>query len=212
MANKLHKMETRIFKCLDMRALGKDGKPTQIIGYAVKFNDQWHGEMIAPGAFKKTLSEKPDIRAYWQHDRAKPLGRTVNDTLTLKADKIGLYVEITPNLETSWGRDALASVARGDVNQFSFGFMPVNTENKKVDGEDVSIIKEAILYEVSPVSEPWYESTVAEARDSARVDDVSTDAPEPGGSHSTIRQAEAARIERAGAMVAADIIQNNNLE
>jgi len=155
--------ETRAF---ELRAGGDDGTVSRIEGYAAVFNTVSYGEMISPGAFTKTLAEQRDIRAYWSHDAngSQVLGRTTNGTLTLREDERGLWCEIHPNVETTWGRSALASVARGDVNQMSFGFAPVKESYEKIDGEDVRILKEVRLYEVSPVAEPWYPTTDAAAR------------------------------------------------
>lgn len=138
---------------------------TQIVGYAAVFNSLERGEVIKPGAFRRSLKEGVDVRAYWQHDSAQPLGRIGNGTLVLKEDKRGLWCEITPNPETSWGRDALASVGRGDVAGMSFGFMIREAGEVVQDGKRVVVLKDLDLREVSPVSEPWYEATEAAARD-----------------------------------------------
>lgn len=141
------------------------GAPTQIVGYAAVFGVEAHGEVIKKGAFKRSLAGERDVRAYWQHDTRFPLGRQSNGTLKLKEDARGLWCEITPNPETSWGRDALASVGRGDVQGMSFGFMPVTASEKVVQGQRVTELVEVELFEVSAVSEPWYEATTAAARD-----------------------------------------------
>ena len=157
--------ESRAFE-LRAEPMEAGGAVTKIAGYAAVFNTISYGEMIAPGAFTKTLAEQRDIKAYWSHDAngSLVLGRTTNGTLTLREDDHGLYVEILPNLDTDWGRSALASVARGDVSQMSFGFSPVKESFETVNDENIRVIKEARLYEVSPVAEPWYPTTEAAAR------------------------------------------------
>lgn len=171
-------------RTFEVQAAGPDGAdaPTKIVGYAAVFNQIEHGEMVAPGAFTKTLQEQQDIRAYWNHDSGVVLGRTKNGTLMLAQDDRGLRVEIAPNLGTEWGRSALASVQRGDVSQMSFGFSSINDETRMIDGEQVRVLKEVRLYEVSPVAEPWYSGTEAQARDKAKAGDE----PEPvQAGHST---------------------------
>lgn len=169
---------------LEVRASDESNKPKKIVGYAARFNETYHNERIAPGAFTKTLREQEDIKAYWSHDGfgSKVLGRTKNGTLSLTQDDTGLYVEIEPNLDTDWGRSALASVSRGDVDQFSFGFLPVKVDRETIDGEDVDVLREVRLFEVSPVAEPWYPTTSAEARQRKQADEQ----PEPVKDHSTV--------------------------
>ena len=181
------KRKTHAFDILTREA--DEAGPTQIVGYAVVFNTIEHGEMIKDGAFTKTLQEHPDIKAYWGHDRNVILGRTTNGTLSLTQDDTGLYVEITPNMDTTWGRDAMAAISRGDVTQMSFGFTPIKEEKAVVDGDVVYIVKEARLYEVSPVAEPWYSATTADVRDNGEAE------PEPDlAVHSTIAAEERERI------------------
>ncbi len=164
--------------------------PTKIVGYAAVFNEVSYGEMIAPGAFTKTLTEQRDIKAYWSHDAngSQVLGRTTNGTLVLREDDRGLWCEITPNLDTEWGRSALASVARGDVTQMSFGFAVVRESYEDVGGQKVRVIKEVKLYEVSPVAEPWYPTTEAVARGKHKAGHVAAP-PEPIlADHSTVQR------------------------
>ena len=157
------------------RALGRselqsrtvDGKATQIFGYAAVFNSVANGEVIRPGAFTKTLSEHPDVKAYWNHDSSMVLARTSNGTLTLREDGKGLYCELTPNPDTSWGRDALAACARGDVKGMSFGFKIVKAGIITEGGEEITEILEVALREVSPCADPWYEATEVNVRKTA---------------------------------------------
>lgn len=146
----------------------KDGPgPTKIVGLAAVFDSEAHNEVIRPGAFKKTLRESKDIRAFWNHDDGKPLGRTKNGTLTLRETDKGLQVVIVPDAETTWGSDALKAVERGDVSAFSFGFKVIKEKfSKRSDGKAPPLreLLEVELIEVSPVTFAWYEDTHAETR------------------------------------------------
>ncbi len=163
-----------------------------IAGYAAVFNQVGYGEMIAPGAFTKTLQEQRDIKAYWSHnDRdSQVLARTENDTLRLKVDDTGLYCEFFPNPETTFGRNALALVGRGDVNQMSFTFRSIKTHYEEIKGESVVVQDEVQLIEVSLVSDPWYTGTSAWLLEGA----TSTE-PEPtrAGHSTTTTAAECVR-------------------
>lgn len=153
--------------------------PTRIEGYAVVFGKPSNGEMIKRGAFAATLKTGRDIKAYWSHDSSKPLGRIGNGTLKLEEDSYGLRAEIVPNAATSWGKDALASVERGDVTGMSFAFVPVVEESALIDGEHIRVLKEVALFEVSPVASPWYPDTTAEAREDETETEAETAASLP---------------------------------
>jgi len=188
-------IESRNFKI----ALREEGEQRKIAGLAAPYNQIAHGEMIAPGAFTKTLAEQKDIKAFWSHNSAKPLGRTTNGTLNLRESEDGLVVEIIPNLSTTFGADALASVQRGDVDQMSFGFAPVKESMQRIEDQDVRILQEVRLYEVSPVAEPWYSGTSAIARHKPEEDkEIKTDKanePEPNQAVHSTPEAEIESIE-----------------
>lgn len=156
---------------MEVRAL-ENGAPL-IDGYAVVF-DSWSEvmldargrrfrERIAPTAFDRALGQQPDIRALWNHNADKPLGRTRNGTLRLTKDGAGLRIELQPP-ETSWGADAVTSIRRGDVSGMSFAFAAQRDggdawEKPGPDGISHRTITDADLYEVSPVTFPAYPAT-----------------------------------------------------
>lgn len=156
-------MEKRGIAPCELRATG-DGK---IVGYAAVFetwaDNGWGGkEKVNRGAFKKTLKEKPDIRALWNHNTDIVLGRTTNGTLRLWEDDHGLAIELTPP-DSQEGRDKTASIARGDVSQMSFGFRVIKDswDQKKQQRE----LAEVELFEVSPVTFPFYPTTEVGVRE-----------------------------------------------
>ena len=148
--------------------LRKDGPgPTKIVGLAAVFDSEAHNEVIRHGAFTKTLLESNDIRALWNHDSGRPLGRTKNDTLSLRETDKGLEVEIVPDPETTWGHDAMQAIKRGDVSGFSFGFEIVKEKLTERGDEKAPPLRELLevkLFEVSPVTFPWYEEAHAQTR------------------------------------------------
>lgn len=152
--------ETRILK-------NDDGEPTKIEGYAAVFDEKSEDlggfrEVIRKGAFSKSL-RNGDIRALWNHDTSHVLGRTKNGTLKLEEDETGLRYELEPP-DTSWGRDALKAIERGDVDQNSFGFMPVADDWDIENNENIRFLREIDLFEISPVAFPAYPQTAANVR------------------------------------------------
>jgi len=156
-------IERRYLKNTELRLEG-DEAPI-ISGYAAMF-DVWTDiggmfkEKIAKGAFKKTIKDG-DIRGLWNHDPNFVLGRNKSGTLELKEDSKGLRYDIKPP-ETQWARDVTASIKRGDVDQSSFGFRVIQSEDDY--DKDTRILKEVMLFDVSPVTYPAYATTTAEVR------------------------------------------------
>lgn len=123
-------------------------------------------EVIAQGAFARTLSEQRDILALADHDAAKVLGRTSSGTLQLEDDAMhGLRFRLQLP-DTSVGRDLRALAARGDLGGMSFGFRAIRDS---WDG-DLRTLHEVELHEISVVQAfPAYTDTNVALRSRVRV-------------------------------------------
>lgn len=157
------KRELRTINITNLQTRDGEDQSHVISGYAAVFNSKtligdWFEEVIAPGAFSRTISENGDIRALFNHDWNNVLGRTKSGTLRLEEDDRGLKFEVElPN--TSVARDLVESMKRGDINQCSFGFIPTS-ETWDYNTEPMQrTINEVELYEISVVSIPAYEDT-----------------------------------------------------
>lgn len=157
----------------ELRAIADKDAPPKIGGHAAKFDSLSEDlggfrERIAPGAFAKTI-QSGDIRALWNHDVNIVLGRNKSGTLRLSEDSAGLGYECdVPDNQLI--RDmVLGPIARGDVNQCSFGFMTLNDKWAKVDGEWIRTLLEVELFDVSPVTYPAYQATDVAVRSLERV-------------------------------------------
>ena len=160
--------EIRFTKGGEIR-LHTEGTTQKITGYAAVFDSLSEDlggfrETIAPGTFKRALSEHQDVRALVDHDSSKIIGRTEAGTMTLVEDDKGLKYEIDP-ADTTAGRDILVSIKRGDVSGSSFAFTVVaNGDNwNTVDGEEIRELTDVDLFDVGPVAFPAYPATVTEA-------------------------------------------------
>jgi uncharacterized protein len=141
----------------------REDEPAKIVGHAAVFNTisenlGWFREIIRPGAFDGVLEN--DVRALFNHDSNKVLGRTKSGTLTLEVDEKGLRYVINPP-DTTIAKDLMKSIERGDINQSSFGFIVEKDEwEEQENGEDLRIIhKVKRLFDVSPVTFPAYPDT-----------------------------------------------------
>lgn len=167
-------------ECVEHRQGPADGTPApKIQGYAAKFNStsetlilpadhpiypgRRFTERVRPGAFAETLRGS-DIRALVDHDPSKILGRNLAGTLTLTEDETGLYCEIEPP-PTSYARDVIVSIQRGDVSGMSFRFYSL--ADQWSEAADGSLVRELIavrIDDVSVVTYPAYHDTEVAVR------------------------------------------------
>lgn len=176
----LVKLETRSFdiKNLQTRTLSDGSEATVIEGYASVFNSRtniegWYEEEIAPGAFTESLSQNKDVRCLFNHDWNYVLGRSSAGTLVLEEDSKGLRFEVTlPN--TTFANDLKESMARGDINQCSFGFWVTGQEEDYSSEIPLIRITNVELWEVSIVPLPAYEDTEAALRSKFQKENIET--------------------------------------
>ena len=142
-------------------------KGTTISGYAARFNDDTviageFRERLAPGCFRRTLVENPDVLMLLSHDVGRVLGRTTAGTLTLREDRIGLWFSLDVDPTTPSGMEAAGTVARQDVRGCSFGFR-VRAEEWKDGGNRLPLrtITDVDLYEITLTAAPAYPTTSA---------------------------------------------------
>ena len=168
--SKMKKIERRTFTVRDVEARAEGGS-MRLSGYAAVFHDSSvplpFKEKIAPGAFRKTLSETPDVRLLVNHE-GLPLARTKNGTLRLEEDDRGLRFD-ADLADTQEGRDIYTLVERGDVDQMSFAFRVIR--QKWNDDRSVRVLTEVSLSDgdVSVVTYPAYPTTSVQAREQLRA-------------------------------------------
>ena len=136
----------------------------QLVGLAAPYGSEAKiadfREVIAPGAFTRTLAESRDILALADHDPARVLGRTKSGTLQLREDANGLTFELQVP-DTSTGRDLRALAERGDLGGVSVGFIATRDS---WNGE-LRTLHEVELHEISIVqAHPAYPETTVSLR------------------------------------------------
>jgi HK97 family phage prohead protease len=149
----------------ELRAV-ENGDGMTFTGYAAVFNSPSEPlpfiERIAPGAFKRSLKARNDIKLLWNHDTGSVLGSTRAGTLKLEEDNYGLRVTaVLP--QTSLGNDVKVLVQRGDVSAMSFGFsVPANGDSWNTEGTERTL-RSVRIHEVSIVAFPAYQQTAGTA-------------------------------------------------
>ncbi len=158
------KHETRNFDA--QFELREEGDGMTFVGYAAKFNSPSEDlggfiETIEPGAFRRSLRSRNDVKLLVNHDTGRVLASSRSGTMKLYEDETGLRVEASlPN--TSDGRDMAELLKRGDLNKMSFGFaVQKDSWNNEMTERTLKSVR---LFEVSIVAFPAYNATEAIVR------------------------------------------------
>jgi len=152
----------------EIRASEIDPDKMTFTGYAAVFNSPSEPlpftEYIMPGAFKRSLKSRNQIKLFVNHNMDRVLASTRSGTLKLSEDSKGLLAEaqLPP---TTDGRDLSILMQRGDVNSMSFGFSVPARGDKWSDDGMKRELHQIRLHEVSIVTGfPAYEATTATVR------------------------------------------------
>lgn len=153
---KTHSIEMEVkFASDEDQALGK------LTGYGARYGNQdFANDIVAQGAFKKSLSDRAakgkKFPFLYQHDQTRPIG--VIDKIT--EDENGLLIDVQLNMEVQDAREAAALIKQGAINGLSIGFDIIKAD---MDAKGVRVIKEARLWEVSAVTFPCNEQAVIDS-------------------------------------------------
>jgi HK97 family phage prohead protease len=143
-----------------------EGDGMTFTGYASVFNSPSQDlggfvEYVAPGAFKRSLQSRNEVKLLWNHDSGEPLASLRGGSMQLVEDERGLKVTAQlPN--TTRGRDIAELLRTKVIDSMSFGFNVIK-DNWSRDGQ-TRTLESVRLFEVSIVSFPAYESTTAQVR------------------------------------------------
>jgi HK97 family phage prohead protease len=168
--NKVNKVERRIKTDVDfeLRVEPTQSDGMRFTGYAAVFNSDSEPlpfiERIMPGAFKRSLKARNEVKLFKNHNMDEVLASTRSKTLRLSEDSKGLLAEATLP-DTTAGRDLAVLMKRGDVHAMSFGFSVPSKGDRWSDDGMTRELKEIRLHEVSIVTGfPAYEATTASVR------------------------------------------------
>lgn len=140
-------MEKKMFIKGKIKAVGDNGTFT---GYANVFNViDSYGDMVIAGAFKKTINDNNgEFPLLWFHNPGEPIG-----TVKVEEDEKGLKItEGRIDLETQKGREVYSGMKKGYITHFSIGYNIVKADFKEVNGQQVYVLQEIKLMEVSALT------------------------------------------------------------
>ena len=160
--------ETRNFGSLQLETRAGESLPV-IKGIAAPFGELSEDlggfrERIEPGAFSASIrGERRDVAAFREHNPELLLGRQSSGTLEMRETAEGLSVKIHPP-NTELGRSTVESVRRRDLVKMSFSFKAVKDRWERSGGDDIRVLKDLDVFDVSVVAFPAYPDTSVAVR------------------------------------------------
>lgn len=165
----------------EVRSAEEEGGLPTLFGHLIRWNewteihDAFEGsfmERFAPGAFAKSISENRDsIKALFQHGHDPTIGdKPLGSISELEEDDVGARYEVDL-LDTDYVREIVPGLEAG-VYGASFRFHAMREEiddspersERNPDGIQERTVKEAKLFEFSPVTFPAYAGSTAGVR------------------------------------------------
>lgn len=144
-----------------------------LVGYAAVWDSPSeplpYTEFVRRGAFAKTINDGADVRLLIDHTGV-PLARTRSGTLNIEEDENGLLVEADLDPLNPDAARVISAMRRGDMSQMSFAFRSIK-DSWNTD-KSVRELREVQLFDVSVVTFPAYEQTIAEVRSRGYTQDV----------------------------------------
>lgn len=187
--------EKRIaYTTLDLRQADNG---TTLYGYAAVFDSPSEPmpfvEYVKRGAFTKTIKDGADVRLLIDHEGV-PLARTKSGTLRLTEDERGLAVEAELDPMNPDAARVISAMKRGDLSQMSFAFRTI--KDSWSDDRTVRELREVKLFDVSVVTFPAYEQTVAEIRSRLLQDESDVNTLSSTSVSVSVRRAQLALARR----------------
>jgi HK97 family phage prohead protease len=132
---------------IQLKEIGDEGT---FSGYAAVFNNtDLGGDIVAPGAFTKSIKENPQVPVLWGHDTREVIGMNKE----WREDSVGLHVTGQLIMDVQRAKEARSLVKQGAVKGLSIGYDPVVVDSSRAN-EGIRILKEVKLWEYSLVPFP----------------------------------------------------------
>lgn len=154
---------------VEMRALDQEETSNDMIveGYAIKFNETIFYGSKSWGWYEKinrnalATADLADVVFNLNHNNSDILARTINQSLELIIDEIGLKIR-SKIVDTTLGRDVYALIKAGLISKMSFTAIVKKSNWTESDDEEYDtreIMEFGKFYDVSAVTFPAYQST-----------------------------------------------------
>lgn len=165
----------RVTMDAEVRSISTTDGSLRIGGYAAQFNKEATGlsfrEVIAPGAFKRSISSGDPIFLLVNHDtNGIPLASTASGTLQLTEDEVGLRMEANLDPNNPRAQELTSALSRGDISKMSFAFTVAPGGQTREEG--LRTLTDLNLFEVSVVTFPAYDSTTVGMRSLSDIDEL----------------------------------------
>jgi HK97 family phage prohead protease len=147
--------EVKAISAIQCKLAATNDELMEIEGYGAAFNNvDSYGDVIAEGAFTKTLADRNEDNMplmFLNHDgyTRLPIGRWTE----MSQDQFGLKVRGVL-LPTNEGRDTYTALKHKALNGLSIGFIPTETSKREKPSDPKRTIKSVDLLEVSVVTIP----------------------------------------------------------
>lgn len=153
-------------KHVEFKVTAFDEESGTVEGYASTFNTgpDHANDIIAPGAFNRTLIENQKVRFLWQHDMKLPIGKIEE----LRIDDHGLFIRAR-FAKTQLAQDARELISMGAVDSFSIGYA---VRDSHYNSQGHQVLTDLYLFEISVVTAPCNEFANVTSVKSLEVKDV----------------------------------------
>lgn len=164
---------------LELKLRNFDEKARSFEGFAAVYgNVDSYGDVIQPGAFTKTIQERPEVPILWQHDPGSPVGV---GRLEDSAQGLKIAARLVDGIQRA--EEAYTFLKAGVVSGLSIGYWVIKSDRER----DVRHLRELKVLEVSLATIP--------ANDLARITAVKFQAlPNHGAATSTVEPREHSAI------------------
>lgn len=135
------------FKNFKIDRIDDDDKGLVIEGWGAKYgNKDSYGDIMQAGSCSRTIKERGERIAFcYQHDIYNPIGKI--QTIEDRPEGLFLQVKISDAED-----DIKTKIREGILSEMSIGYRTLNSSPATVDGEEVNLLHEVMLYEVSLVT------------------------------------------------------------
>jgi HK97 family phage prohead protease len=115
-------------------------------GYASTRKRDSYGDIVAKGAFKRTIDHNKNFPILWFHDPAQPIGLSTY----MEEDDHGLYTKGQIDLDIELGQRVYSGMKKGYIDRMSIGYRTLKDDWD--EEQNARLLKEVQLLEYSMIT------------------------------------------------------------